>query len=246
MSKTEDKKNLAIRSNIWLLKFTRNWLRVALVVVGIYITLPFAAPTLMKIGAEGPARVIYTVYGALCHQFAFRSFFLYGEQAVYPRTNTGTNLKPFESYAVDITDFDEVADLYGFDISLMFTARDFIGTEQMGYKVALCERDIFIWIAIFTGGLIYGRVRKRLRPVPLWLYIILGAAPIALDGFSQLFGYPPFEWWPARETLPIFRAGTGALFGLMNVWLGFPYIEMSMRDTQAELEYKLSQAGVKV
>jgi hypothetical protein len=36
---------------------------------------------------------------------------------------------------------------------------------------------------------------------------------------------------------------TGALFGLMNVWLGLPHIERSMRETRREIEAKLAKAG---
>ena len=241
------KQKLRLRLNIWMLKFARHWLRVALILVGIYVTLPFVAPTLMKIGAEGPARVLYTLYSPFCHQFGFRSFFLYGDQAAYPRQISGTPLAPYEAYVEDLPQFSNVPDLWNdFNIELMTSARTFAGNETMGYKLTLCERDISIYLAIFIGGLLYTRVRRRLRPVPLWLYIILGLGPIGLDGFSQLFGYPPFNWWPTRETLPVFRVVTGALFGFMNVWLGFPYIEMSMRDTRRELEEKLRNAGIEI
>ena len=63
--------------------------------------------------------------------------------------------------------------------------------------------------------------------------------PVGLDGFSQLLSYPPFEFWPPRETLPIFRILTGGLFGLMSAWLGFPYIERSMQDLREALEESL-------
>jgi hypothetical protein len=38
---------------------------------------------------------------------------------------------------------------------------------------------------------------------------------------------------------------TGALFGIMNVWLAFPYIEGSMRETVSVLEARLTQAAGK-
>jgi len=53
--------------------------------LAVYVGLPFLAPALMKAGFETPARMIYTVYSPLCHQLAFRSWFLFGEQAYYPR-----------------------------------------------------------------------------------------------------------------------------------------------------------------
>jgi len=45
-----------------------------------------------------------------------------------------------------------------------------------------------------------------------------------------------------RETLPAYRALTGALFGVMNIWLAFPYLQTSMRETMATVENKLAQA----
>jgi uncharacterized membrane protein len=74
------------------------------------------------------------------------------------------------------------------------------------------------------------------------LYLILGLMPIGIDGFSQMFGYPPFQYWPVRETLPGFRLLTGALFGLMNVWLAFPYLERSMKETIEVMEDRLNMA----
>ena len=87
-------------------------------------------------------------------------------------------------------------------------------------------------------------MRRRLRPVPLWLYFILGVAPIGIDGFSQLLGYPPFNIWEPRETLPFFRVLTGIFFGAMTGWLGFAYIEQSMQDARREIEAKLTAAGI--
>ena len=57
--------------------------------VFIYVGLPFLAPVLMRSGAEAPANAIYKAYSAVCHQLAFRSFFLFGEQPVYPRQAAG-------------------------------------------------------------------------------------------------------------------------------------------------------------
>jgi hypothetical protein len=51
-----------------------------------------------------------------------------------------------------------------------------------------------------------------------------------------LFSYPPFEFWDVRESIPIFRVGTGFLFGLMNVWLAFPYLERSFRESADDID----------
>ncbi|MCZ2095058.1 MAG: DUF2085 domain-containing protein [Anaerolineae bacterium] len=108
--------------------------------------------------------------------------------------------------------------------------------------------DISIYSALFVGGLIYAIpvVRRRLRPIPIWLYVFIGIVPIGIDGFSQLLGYPPFNLWQPRETLPIYRVLTGVLFGLANAWLAFPYLELSFRDTRQALEAKLWRVGIYV
>jgi uncharacterized membrane protein len=76
------------------------------------------------------------------------------------------------------------------------------------------------------------------------LYLLLGLGPIGLDGFSQLLSNPPLSLWPARESTPLFRTVTGALFGLMNGWLALPYLEEAMRETRQEVTAKLRRAGV--
>jgi uncharacterized membrane protein len=251
------------RLNIRLL---RNWYAIVVAFLALYVGLPFAAPILMKVGATGPANVVYTIYSPLCHQFSFRSVFLFGEQAVYPRQNAEGrgDLRSFEEAASQSDQFVALfteqrkkeldgdgqqteaetyvfkpGDLNAWTAALQTSARKFRGDEQMGYKVALCERDIAIYLAMVVGGIAYGFVHRRLRPCPIWLYLLLGIAPLALDGFSQLLSYPPFELWEVRETAPGFRFLTGALFGLMNVWLAFPYINLSMQESIRQLTARL-------
>lgn len=258
-------RQFALRANILLLRFSRNWLRVVIVILALYVSLPYVAPTLMRMGLRGPGELLYTLYSPFCHQFAFRSFFLYGEQYAYPRDVSGTDLQPFEVYAVQSPEFIEIykdeyalrhggvepesvtaEDLRDFSPWLQFAARRFRGDEVMGYKNTLCGRDMAIYTGLLFGAIIFTRIRHRLRPVPLLLYAFLGLGPIAIDGFSQLLGYPPFNLWPPREALPIFRIITGALFGLMNAWLGLPYLEMSFQETREQLEEKLHNAGIQV
>jgi len=221
--------------------------------------LPWVAPILAKQGFGKSADFIYTLYSPFCHQFAFRSPFLFGEQAFYPRSAAGAGYRPFEAYASESEAFLEqyrnwaayfgsrapappgtVDGLGEFSIAQQFAARHFIGDDAFGYKTSLCARDLAIYTMIFIGGLIYRRYRWRVRPLPLWLFVIAGLGPAGLDGFSQLLSYPPFELWPVRETAPVFRVVTGGLFGLMSAWLGFPYIERSMQELKEALEAKLA------
>lgn len=239
-------RKFALKANLFVLRLSRNWLKIALIALTIYVSLPFIAPTLMRLGLEGPAKLIYTVYTPFCHQLPFRTIFLYGEQPMYPRMNVpNTGLKPFESYASTLEHYENI-DIFGFNIDVLNAGRAFYGNEQMGYKMTLCARDIAIYIAVLGVGIAYSfpYVRRRLRPVPLWLYVFLGLGPIGLDGVSQLLSYAPFELWPVRETTPFYRILTGAVFGLMTGWLGFPYLQDAFDDTRRVIEEKLARAGI--
>lgn len=264
MNALERRRQRAIRLNRWTLSLARNWLKIALVGLGIFAALPWVAPTLMRAGLTAPARVLYTVYSPFCHQFAFRSIFLYGEQTFYPRAVSGTPLRPYEAEIASSPEWREAIshwvgqpgrsafatveqfDPYVWTADLQFASREFLGDEQMGYKTALCARDVASYAMLWVGMVIYSIpvVRKRLRPAPIFLYVLLGLGPIGIDGLSQLLGYPPFNLWQPRETEPIFRVVTGGFFGLMNAWLGLPYIEASFQDTRRQIEDKLAHADL--
>ena len=238
-----------------LLRIARHWLRLVLAALAIYISLPWLAPVLAKLGLSRPADAIYTLYSPFCHQFAFRSPFVFGEQAFYPRAAADTGYQSFEAAASQSGAFLDLyrywSGVFGgrtpappatmdglreFSVAQQFAARHFIGDDKLGYKTSLCARDLAIYSMIFAGGLIYRRYRWRIKPLPFWLYVFVGLGPVGLDGFSQLLSYPPFEFWPPRETEPLFRIVTGGLFGLMSAWLGLPHIERSMQDLREALE----------
>lgn len=231
-----------------MLSIARNWLRIALVVVGTYAILPWVAPTLARLGATAPANALYTLYSPMCHQFAFRSIFLYGEQPFYPRESVGSDFVPYETYASSIPELNAGTGTNDFTPEFFIPARQFRGNEQMGYKTAICARDAAIYLALFFGGLIYSipAIRRKLRPIPLWIYVIAGLGPIGLDGFSQLFSYFPFEFWETRETAPFFRVATGAMFGLMNAWLIFPYLERAFWESKRDIITRFREQGIEV
>ncbi|MFP3853020.1 MAG: DUF2085 domain-containing protein [Anaerolineales bacterium] len=232
----DKKRKLKGDQALWLnravLFFARHWLVVFNLLVFTYASLPFAAPVLMKNGVQGPARAIYTAYSPLCHQLAFRSWFLFGDQSAYPRELAGTNY----------TSFGEAT---GIDEGDLYAARDFIGNEQIGYKVALCERDVAIYGSILLAGLIFGIFRKKLKPLPIALWVLFGIVPMAVDGGSQLIAgipLPGFDLIPARESTPFLRTLTGGLFGVMNVWMAYPYVEETMSETRALVSAKIKAA----
>lgn len=243
-------RDLLNRVDRFLYAFSRRWLTVFNVVVALYVTLPVVAPVLMKAGVTGPARAIYTLYSPMCHQMASRSFFLFGEQVAYPRAIADSDLTPIEAYMPNLPEFANVPTDPAAWPAFLMPARQFVGNEQMGYKMALCERDIAIYSFVLLGGLLYGLVRRRLRirPLPLWAFVIIGMGPIGLDGFSQLFSQygaalEPLAFLdnllPLRESTPLLRTLTGAIFGFMLVWLTFPHIDVGMQGTERDLARKL-------
>jgi uncharacterized membrane protein len=217
-----------------ILSLARHWLLFINLAIFVYAGLPLVAPVLMQAGATGPARVIYGLYGGLCHQLGYRSFYLFGERAAYPRDI-------FEEYSGIDPDAPDG----------LFASRAFVGNERMGWKLANCERDVAIYGVMFLFGLVYTlpAVQQRLRPLPWLAYIAIGILPIGLDGFSQLFSQLPdsialFAWIPYRESTPFLRTLTGGLFGLANAWLAFPYIRQSANEVAGDLSAKLQRAGV--
>jgi uncharacterized membrane protein len=208
----------------------KHWLFIFNVIFIIYLGLPFLAPALMKAGAKLPANIIYGAYSPLCHQLGFRSFFLFGEQPYYPRVAAGIEgVIPFGMAT-------------GIDENNLLAARAFIGNEQLGYKVAICERDVAIYGAIIIFGLLYGLTRRKIPPLHWAIWIIFAIGPIGLDGFSQLFSQLPIPAisaiLPYRESTPFLRVLTGCLFGFGTAWFGLPYVEQSMRETRELMEKK--------
>lgn len=55
----------------------------------------------------------------------------------------------------------------------------------MGEQVAFCQRDVAIYGSLLLGGLVFGLMRRRLKPLQLRYYVFF-LVPIALDGGMQL------------------------------------------------------------
>jgi uncharacterized membrane protein len=217
----------ADRAMFWI---SRHYLALLNVVMLLYFGLPILAPVFMNAGATLPANVIYTIYKPLCHQFGFRSFFLFGEQPYYPLAEAGiAGVKTFEQ-VTGISNVKDPTDISRFD------ARQYIGDEIVGYKMALCERDMAIYGSILLFGIVYSLTGRRIKPLHWMLWILIGMGPIGLDGFSQLFSQMEWQWLasilPYRESTPFLRVLTGGLFGFATAWFAYPAIEESMSDTR--------------
>lgn len=215
------------RFNDWL---SRYYLVLINLLIFIYVGLPVLAPVLMKAGLPNVARPIYGLYGGVCHQLGFRSWFLFGKQSIYPRAS---------AQMPGFITFQEATGLDENDTQQFLAARDFIGNEQLGYKVAFCQRDIAIYGAMLAFGLLFAVTGRCLRALPWWAWVLIGIAPVAIDGFSQLLSqFPGFNLWEYRESTPLLRTLTGALFGFTTAWFGFPLLEESMAETRVDVASK--------
>ncbi len=248
-------RRMTLSVDLIIYRVARHWVAVFSLIVGIYVGLPILAPVLMAAGLDGPGRAIYTIYSPFCHQMASRSFFLFGEQFAYPRELAGSSLTSIEAFMDSIPEFAEASPNPEEWAGFIMPARHFLGNETMGYKMALCQRDIAIYGFVFISSVAYGLLRRRrkIRPMPFWLFFVIGLGPIALDGFSQLFSQYAVaipglsilnSILPLRESTPFIRTLTGALFGFSLVWLTYPRIEPGMEETAHDMEAKLINAGV--
>ena len=191
-----------------IFQVAKHWLALASLFWGLYVGLPLLAPVLMDAGLTGPARAIYTIYRPACHQRPERSYFYGGPQAVY-------SIEELEAAGLDTNPFARA-----------------IGNEELGWKVAFCERDVAIYGSIFVAGLIYGVVRKRWGARRMRLRIFaLFLVPMAIDGVLQLFGVYESNW--------IMRSLTGAFFGIGAVLFAYPYVEEGFADVRRTINSKL-------
>ena len=215
--------------------FSNHYMLFFNLILALYVGIPWLAPVFEKAGWQLPARAIYTIYSPLCHQLGFRSWFVFGEQAAYPRELAGINgLKTFEQ-ATGINPSDTIA------------SRKFIGDNFLGYKVALCERDVAIYASLLLFGLVFTGTGLRLKHLPFLAWVLIGILPIAVDGFSQLpglLGIAVPAWLPIRESTPLLRTITGFLFGFTTGWYGFPMVEETMRDTRQLLARKIAVSSL--
>ena len=215
------------RISFWL---SRHYLLFLNLFMLLYVGLPLLAPMLMKARLPGPARVLYRMYSPLCHQFGFRSFYVFGNQFYYPLA--AANIAGAQTFEA-ASGISGVSDPTGY---ARLEARAYIGSEVVGYKMALCERDVAIYSAILLFGAAFALTGRRFRSLHWMPWILLGLVPISLDGFSQLFSQFNWTWLsdilPYRESTPFLRVLTGSLFGFFTAWFAYPNLESSMQETR--------------
>lgn len=205
----------------------RRWLLIFGVLFGIFIVLPFLAPVFMYIGLEGPGKAIYIIYSFLCHQLPQRSFFLFGPKLTYSIPEI-------------------LVDSPGTTATL-FSLRQYIGSSEMGWKVAWSDRMVSMYAITWLVAGLWGKFGKRLPKLPWWglLFFLM---PMAVDGISHFIseitqsGFRMQNLWLVHLTGNTFsqafysgeawgsfnslaRLASGLFFGIGVVWFGFPFLD---------------------
>jgi uncharacterized membrane protein len=219
--------------------FSRNYMWVILGVLFLYITLPFVAPIALKYDKSGIAKPIYSAYRLVCHELAFRSWFLFGDQPAYPREAAHFKEDEWLTYeeVTGSTSANSAGEIW--DAS-RFTGEELNG--EIGYKVALCQRCLAIYGTLFLFGLIFVVTGRKIPQLPWYVWLLVGLVPIGLDGFSQLISQMlNLPWFDYRESTPVLRTLTGSLFGLTTGWFGFPAIQETADEVKAMVKAKVAR-----
>jgi len=208
--------------------FSKAYTWVISIFILVFVGISFLAPILASRGQTNKAQGLYKFYSILCHQLAYRSFFINGEQLYYPRELANIPNK---------LTYEEVTGMPANDLQF---ARGFIGNNRLGYKIALCQRDIAIYLSLGLFGIFFELTGKKMKHLSWYLWFLIALFPIAIDGFSQLPGLA--QGWPtwmlARESTPLLRTMTGFLFGAGTAWYMYPLMEESIREIRFSLERK--------
>jgi len=142
---------------------------------------------------EKTGKLFYDAYSLTCHQKLSRSFCIFED-------------------AGGLTVGDCTPQTWVFvpnDNRIIKAARD----GSVGYKIAVCSRDVGLYGAMVLTALLYPFFRKwDSGDVPPAIYFVLALLPMAIDGTLQIFG--SFGLFGiAYESTNLVRFLTGALAG---------------------------------
>jgi len=126
----------------------------------IYIITPILSPVFFHLGLNRYGWWIQTIYKFLCHQRPERSIFLFGSKFTYS--------------------LEELA-AHGYKGRIL--GYTFAGNTELGYKIAFCARDTFMYGAMAISGLIVNIVKKTIK-IKWWILILI-TLPMLIDGGVQ-------------------------------------------------------------
>jgi uncharacterized membrane protein len=189
---------------------------ILIIFLAVYTPVPFLSPILFETGHSRPAWWIQTIYSFMCHQRPERSLFLFGEQLTY-------SINELSAYG-----YEEAVRGY-----------PFAGNGILGYKVAICVRDVFIYTSMTAVGT-WVALSKKTVTVPWWV-LLLGSLPMALDGglqfFSEFFYLTQHRWGldlanPWYLSNNGMRAVTGMIFGATVGMFIFSELKAALEDNE--------------
>ncbi len=189
----------------------------------------------MQVGWAAPARTIYTIYSFVCHQLPERSFFLFGPKLMY-------SLPEIQAAYRQTTD--------------PMLLRQFIGTPELGWKVAWSDRMFAMYSFMLPAALVWYPLRRKLSYLPIWGFVLF-LLPMAIDGTAHLIsdfasvgqGFRDSNAWLAALTHNAFSSSfyagdalgsfnswmrllSGIFFAIGIIWLGFPYLAEAFEEPQ--------------
>jgi uncharacterized membrane protein len=180
-----------------------------LTIYGIWVIIPWFAPVIMKLGWTPAGDTVYFIYSFFCHQLPQRSFFLFGEQSMYP-------LSQIQAVWQNTSD--------------PMILRQFVGNSTMGWKVAWSDRMISFYTSIWFFALLFTITHRKIKPLSLIGFIIL-LIPMALDGGTHMLsdfsgignGFRDTNEWLVIITNNSFSSSfyTGDALGSFNSWMRF-------------------------
>lgn len=162
----------------------------------VYVGIAVLAPVLFHENHKRAGWLINSVYHFSCHQRPERSLFLFGKQLTYP-----------------------IEELREHGYNGVIIGYPFVGDDKIGYKTALCVRDLFMYTTIGITGLLIcsNRLKIKFRG-----WMVMGFIPMSLDGGIQFFSefmYYTQERWGLDLAKPFYlsnnvtRAVSGTIFG---------------------------------
>lgn len=219
----------------------RHWLVSFILVYGAWVLVPFTAPILMHTGLTGLGDAIYFFYSFFCHQLPERSLFFYGPKLMYS--------------------LEDIGKVWSTENATVL--REFVGNDQMGWKMAWSDRMISTYGGVWLGALAYGILAffRRVPRLSIKFWIVVGCLPLAIDGFSHMandlvagttgLGFRDTNEWLRTLTLnalprsfyfgdalgsfnSLARWVTGLLFGLVTALAIFPIVGEAMSDMASQ------------
>lgn len=164
------------------------------------------APTLKHYNFDNLAHYLYRFFKLLCHQRPERSIFLFGKNYLYSK-----------HFLIK----------KGYIESTLYGNSAFLGNSLLGYKIAVCVRDLGLYLGLISSGILViwlqdyiGLLKVKVRKdkvlfsKTLKFLIIAGILPMVIDGSIQLIAFLLNFKHPFYQSHNLLRITTGYLFGL--------------------------------